>query len=134
MPGGDRTGPAGLGPMTGRAAGFCAGYSVPGFMNPAWGAVGRGWGYGGGGGRGWGFGGGGGWRHRNWYRATGMPGWQPAWPTYAPSSMPGFGPFVTKEQEIEVLRNQAKSAEQALDDLRKRIHDLETKAEGSETT
>ncbi|MBN2210726.1 MAG: DUF5320 domain-containing protein, partial [Sedimentisphaerales bacterium] len=25
MPGGDGTGPAGFGPMTGRAAGFCAG-------------------------------------------------------------------------------------------------------------
>ena len=34
MPRGDGTGPAGLGPMTGRAAGFCAGYSVPGYMNP----------------------------------------------------------------------------------------------------
>jgi len=34
MPGGDGTGPAGLGPMTGRAAGYCAGYPVPGFMNP----------------------------------------------------------------------------------------------------
>ncbi len=34
MPAGDRTGPAGLGPMTGRAAGYCAGYPVPGFMNP----------------------------------------------------------------------------------------------------
>ena len=35
MPFGDGTGPAGLGPMTGRAAGFCAGYPVPGYMNPA---------------------------------------------------------------------------------------------------
>jgi len=35
MPGGDRTGPAGMGPMTGRAAGYCAGYPVPGYMNPA---------------------------------------------------------------------------------------------------
>jgi Family of unknown function (DUF5320) len=34
MPRGDGTGPAGLGPMTGRAAGLCAGYSVPGYMNP----------------------------------------------------------------------------------------------------
>jgi len=34
MPGGDRTGPAGMGPMTGRAAGYCAGYPVPGYLNP----------------------------------------------------------------------------------------------------
>jgi len=35
MPFGDGSGPIGLGPMTGRRAGFCAGYSVPGFANPA---------------------------------------------------------------------------------------------------
>jgi len=40
MPFGDGTGPAGLGPMTGRAAGFCAGYPVPGYMNLALGRVG----------------------------------------------------------------------------------------------
>jgi hypothetical protein len=34
MPLGDRTGPAGRGAMTGRAAGFCAGYGVPGCRNP----------------------------------------------------------------------------------------------------
>jgi len=33
MPFGDRTGPMGLGPMTGRAAGFCAGSGRPGFAN-----------------------------------------------------------------------------------------------------
>ena len=33
MPFGNGTGPAGLGPMTGRAAGFCTGYPVPGYMN-----------------------------------------------------------------------------------------------------
>ena len=34
MPLGDGTGPRGMGPMTGRAAGYCAGYPVPGYMNP----------------------------------------------------------------------------------------------------
>jgi len=33
MPGGDRTGPWGEGPLTGRKMGFCAGYDVPGYMN-----------------------------------------------------------------------------------------------------
>jgi hypothetical protein len=33
MPFGDGTGPLGLGPMTGRAAGFCAGSRRPGFAN-----------------------------------------------------------------------------------------------------
>ena len=33
MPGFDRTGPEGLGPMTGGAAGFCTGNDMPGFAN-----------------------------------------------------------------------------------------------------
>jgi len=40
MPRGNGTGPAGLGSMTGRAAGFCAGYPVPGYMNPVAGRAG----------------------------------------------------------------------------------------------
>jgi len=40
MPFGDGTGPGGMGPMTGRAAGFCAGFSVPGYMNPVVGGAG----------------------------------------------------------------------------------------------
>lgn len=35
MPRGDGTGPLGMGPMTGRAAGYCAGYPLPGYANPA---------------------------------------------------------------------------------------------------
>lgn len=35
MPFGDGTGPAGMGAMTGRAAGFCAGYRMPGYRNPS---------------------------------------------------------------------------------------------------
>ena len=34
MPFGDGTGPLGLGPMTGRGAGFCAGFGTPGFASP----------------------------------------------------------------------------------------------------
>ena len=52
MPRGDGTGPNGLGAMTGRAAGYCAGYGVPGFAN---GGFGRG--------------------YRNMYFATGLPFW-----------------------------------------------------------
>jgi hypothetical protein len=43
MPRGDRSGPNGLGPKTGRAIGFCAGYNAPGYTNPG---VGRGQAYG----------------------------------------------------------------------------------------
>ena len=74
MPGGDRTGPRGMGPLTGRHMGYCAGYATPGYTNPGPGygpgmgyGRGMGWGRGGygGGGRGW----------RNMYYATGLPGW-----------------------------------------------------------
>lgn len=34
MPGGDGTGPMGWGPRSGRAAGYCSGYSRPGYANP----------------------------------------------------------------------------------------------------
>jgi hypothetical protein len=43
MPHGDRTGPTGQGPMTGRAMGICAGSDVPGYANPAPG-MGMAWG------------------------------------------------------------------------------------------
>ena len=127
MPAGDGTGPMGMGPMTGRAAGFCAGYDAPGYANavPGWGL---GWGPGRGfRGRGWG-GGGRGWRH--WYYATGLPGWArfgyaPAWgmPPYAAYGAP-YAPTMTREQEIEMLKDQAKYFQDALDDITKRIEEL----------
>lgn len=40
MPFGDGTGPRGMGPMTGRGAGYCAGFARPGFANPI---LGRRW-------------------------------------------------------------------------------------------
>jgi len=125
MPGGDRTGPLGAGPMTGRAAGYCAGYSTPGYMKP-----GPGWGFGiwGRGGRG----GGRGWR--NWFHATGLTGWQrvrPGWSAYgAPWGYPTpYASNITKEQEIETLKGQAKYFEDAVEEIRKRIQDLETKSD-----
>ena len=33
MPFGDRSGPGGMGPMTGRGKGFCAGFDEPGFRD-----------------------------------------------------------------------------------------------------
>jgi len=67
MPGGDRTGPLGAGPRSGRAAGLCAGYGVPGYANPrVWcGGPRLGWGFGPGPGPGFG---------RGLGRAFG-PGW-----------------------------------------------------------
>ena len=47
MPFGDGSGPTGAGPMTGRGAGYCAGYPTPGYANPI-NRFGRGRGRGGG--------------------------------------------------------------------------------------
>ena len=59
MPRGNGTGPNGSGPMTGRAAGYCAGNGLPGCASSSFGrGLGRGTGFGGGFGRGAGFGGG----------------------------------------------------------------------------
>ncbi|MBC8206671.1 MAG: DUF5320 domain-containing protein [Kiritimatiellaeota bacterium] len=42
MPRGDRTGPAGAGPMTGRGMGICAGFNQPGFVTGGGGGRGMG--------------------------------------------------------------------------------------------
>jgi len=63
MPRGDRTGPDGRGPMTGRGFGYCAGYPGPGYERGT--GMGRGRGYGRGSGRGYGQGRGFG-RRRGW--------------------------------------------------------------------
>ena len=42
MPRGDRTGPDGMGPMTGRRMGYCAGYDMPGNVNHIGKRMGRG--------------------------------------------------------------------------------------------
>lgn len=120
MPGGDGTGPAGMGPMTGRAAGYCAGYSVPGYMNPCSRRyAGIGGAFGGGSGRGRGY--------RNRFYATGLPGWvrydmgYPAW-----GSAAGY-PFVTgiePEQEKEMLKNQSEALQKQLDEIKARMDEL----------
>ena len=46
MPAGNRTGPNGEGPMTGRRLGYCPGYDSPGYMQYGRGYRGRGYGYG----------------------------------------------------------------------------------------
>jgi len=113
MPFGDGTGPMGMGPMTGRRMGYCAGYPTPGYMiNP---------GYGRGGGRG----------RRNWFYATGMPGWMrmaqgmPAYGMGVPS-MPVYPQTPTPEAESAMLRDQAEFLKQQLDEIQNRINDLDS--------
>ncbi len=125
MPGGNGTGPMGMGPMTGRAAGYCAGYDRPGYANPV---PGRGFGRGAGFGFGRGFGGGGrGWR--NQFYATGLTGWQRAggaW-GYPAAAVPPVAP--TREQELAALKSQTEYAETELEQMRTRIAELEADKE-----
>ncbi|SHF61037.1 hypothetical protein SAMN02746089_02243 [Caldanaerobius fijiensis DSM 17918] len=103
MPRGDGTGPLGLGPMTGRAAGFCAGFTVPGFMNPGIGYY-RGFG------RGRGF------RWRYYY--TGVPGW-------ARYGYPVYGQvYAPQINEKEFLTEQAKFLENQLQEIKERLKAL----------
>jgi len=106
MPGGNRTGPAGMGPMTGRGAGFCAGYNTPGYSHPVVGrgmGMGRGRGMGLGRGMGRGFGGWGGFGY----------------------AAPPVAQTLTGEQELEGLKGQAEYIESSLDQIKARIEALQ---------
>lgn len=111
MPRGDGTGPAGMGPMTGRAAGYCAGNNAPGFAN-TW--FGRALGFGGGRGR------------RNMFFATGLPGWRRFGGYDAPGAYPN--PYETLDPEVqkEGLKRQASALQASLDYVKKRLTDLES--------
>jgi hypothetical protein len=107
MPGGDKTGPMGMGAMTGRGAGFCSGINRSGNANAV---QGRGFGMGSGrgswfpksfGGHGW----------RNQYFATGQPGWM------------RFGPAVADDKKALKQRSQALRSE--LDAIKKQLDDME---------
>ena len=109
MPRGDRTGPTGAGPMTGRAAGFCAGYQVPGYMNAVGGRGSSGMGRGG---RGW----------RNQFYATGVPGW-----ARGAHGVP-VPPAITAEQELAGLKQQAQQLQDTLAGITNRIKQLGTES------
>jgi hypothetical protein len=104
MPAGDGTGPQGRGPMTGRAAGFCAGFSGPGYANSD--AV-RGFGRGVGRGFGRGY-----WGRRMFWRGSHYP------------SNQGFFPTPTKDEEKNYLENMVKGLEAEIKDIRDRIKQL----------
>jgi len=107
MPRGDGTGPGGMGPMTGRAAGYCAGYGMPGYMNPYGGRMGGGFGWGRG--RGWGY--------AQPAPFSGVP--------YGP--LPYAAPY-SREQEKEALQNQLKVMEEQVAAMRERIEEIGTEA------
>ncbi len=99
-----------MGPMTGRGLGYCAGYNAPGYVNgmPGRGfGLGRGRGFGRGLGLGLGFRGG---RGR---------GWQP-------QSMPAPA-RPTMEQEADSLKGHIKYLEDALENIRQRLAELQSR-------
>lgn len=112
MPRGDGTGPAGMGPMTGRAAGYCAGYGTPGFLGaPGWGgprAANRG-----------GFGPG-------WYRAR--PGSR--YPVHGDPPPPAGGPYASPWRdagaEMAALQDQAQWMRTSLSRIEERIRALQS--------
>ena len=95
MPQGDRTGPNGAGPMTGRGLGYCAGYDSPGYTKgiPA---GGRGFG------RGRGFG----------FRARAIP-FQQVQPT-----------VITEKQEKQFLEQELESLKQEMKEVEKRLKEI----------
>lgn len=103
MPRGDGTGPIGLGAKTERAAGYCAGHPVPGFMNPMPGPRGsiRGRGC-----------------HRFWRIGI----------IHSPYLYPYFTQYqVEPEDEIKYLQNMAETLKKELDTVEKRIDELSQK-------
>lgn len=121
MPGGDRTGPRGMGPMTGRGAGRCGGFAGPGYANPA---IGRGFGWGAGRGAGRGYGRGGGGRGRGWGRGF-CAGWGPGWTGYGAYPVHYGYPAPDPDLEKQALRNQADALEAELDGIKKRLAEVE---------
>jgi len=107
MPGKDGTGPMGMGRMTGRGTGFCAGFTDPGYVNP----VGFRCGFGGG--RGF----------RRMFYATGLPGWaRLSYPAYPGTYKPDSG-------EKELLIRQAEFLESQLEQVKKRLSSFKEDAE-----
>lgn len=108
MPRGDRTGPEGFGPMSGRGLGYCNGYESPGYTKgiPR---GGRGYGRGRGFGRGPGYGRG----NYGWYdRGYSNP--EPAIPTAS---------------EKTLIENEIKVVKEHLKNLKKRLTEIKSDSE-----
>lgn len=103
MPWGDRTGPLGLGPRTGRGLGYCSGANTPGFMIP--------------GGLGWGRGRRGGWGCWRWFAGLGR-GWRGFWRRT-------FGAGFPSVDEAEILRQEAEILRKNLEAIEKRLSEIE---------
>jgi len=119
MPYGDRTGPRGRGPRTGRGMGFCNGFDVAGYANRGGFLHDAGRPY---------VNTGGGWGHRHWYHATGLPGWMRGGRNFASPYRDASvsAPVSSHIDERELLRDEAAYFEEVLAGIRERISKLET--------
>ncbi|MDP8267435.1 MAG: DUF5320 domain-containing protein [Candidatus Tenebribacter davisii] len=113
MPRGDRTGPNGMGPVTGRGLGYCTGYESPGFTKgvPRGGAgFGRGYGQGFGRGMGRGYG-------RGFGYSTGYQ--NPVYPNYPAPQYSAKDEAQYIETDIDALKDELKTMEKRLSELKK---------------
>jgi hypothetical protein len=143
MPGGDRTGPMGTGPMTGRGAGICAGYDVPGYDVPGYlnSGFGCGFGHGRGRGLGRGFGMGGGRGRRHQYYATGLPRWARG-NAYSYVNRPGIAAAsvriptskAARNEELAYLKEQARYLKEAMEDIESRVRELQPETDNITNT
>ena len=119
MPRGDKTGPTGAGPRTGRMKGFCMGFGIPGTFN-RFQDVASPWRGRGGQGR------------RNRFFNTGLTGWQrSAWFGFGRGSR-GFSTSdsdFAPGSQLETLKAQAQQLEEAMDGIKRRIQEMESGAE-----
>ena len=119
MPRGDRTGPRGDGPMTGRGAGYCAGNDRPGFASSAFGGgFGRGMGRNYGQGRGMGYGQGRGYGRGIGYGGLGFREPEPYYPSVPVYREP------SAEDEKKYLEDVVKNLEAELENVKTRINEL----------
>ena len=107
MPGGNRTGPEGRGPMTGRRLGYCTGYQIPGYESSRYG-LGRGFG------RGFGRG----------YLGRGRRFWYGyRYPDFYDNPNP-YPQNILKEEEKTYLEDIIKNFEEEIKLIRKRIEEI----------
>jgi len=119
MPGGDRTGPLGRGPITGRGLGYCSGTNRPGYAIPP--RYGRGFGRGRGRGYGRGF----------WGRGRGFWGSDYYDPYYSTSDIESY-PQRSKEEEKSYLKNLISQLEDEMKMVKEKLQNLtDEQKEGS---
>ena len=94
MPGFNGTGPRGMGPMTGGGRGFCSPGGIGAASRPYGASQGRGYGYP--------------------YYGAGLA---------VPGDVP-FAPQMTREQELDFLKNQAQAMRGQLEQIQSRIQQL----------